>query len=481
MKRILCLLLTALFLCGCSSSPEPSEKAEEPQVVLKYYTIGREDPDLELVSQQLSDLLFKRYGFGIDYQRIDFNTYKETINAVINTDQKFDVLFTWDNHYYRNASQGIFLDLTPYLSHQGFSLQNAVDERFWKGVQVKGRVYGVPTNKELAPVAQFLFSRDLVEKYRMHPEKCHTIEDLEPLLALIQRNEPKVAPMVFTSERVNLAELIGYEYAAGENLPFVIKRGDPACHVVNLYETEEMENLQATLRRYYEKGYINKDATIRTAISRFSEEQVFCRIGSGGPDSAESFSVDFGYPIVSVPVSTPWVTNTSARGGVMAVNAKTAHPEEALTFLTAVNLDPEVRNLLNFGVEGVHYELTDQNQVRVLSEGYRGVPYTQGNWFILKTMEGENPQKWQRYQQYNEQAKSSYLLGFEPDLSGFQQEKNQVSQAYLRYDNALLTGSVDPEIYRERALRQMHLAGAETIQNELQRQINFWLADHPAA
>ena len=163
----------------------------------------------------------------------------------------------------------------------------------------------------------------------------------------------------------------------------------------------------------------------------------------------------------------------------MAINDKTAHPEEALTFLTAVNLDPEVRNLLNFGIEGLHYELTEKDQVRVLSDGYRGVPYTQGNWFILKTMEGESPQKWEQYQQYNEQAASSYLLGFEPDLSRFQQEKNQVSQAYLRYDNALLTGSVDPEIYRERALRQMHLAGAEAISSELQRQVNTWLADHP--
>ena len=143
--------------------------------------------------------------------------------------------------------------------------------------------------------------------------------------------------------------------------------------------------------------------------------------------------------------------------------------------LTAVNLDPDVRNLLNFGVEGVHYSLTDQDQVHVLSDGYRGVPYTQGNWFLLKTMEGEPLDKWKQYEVYNAQARSSRLLGFEPDLSQLHQELNQVTQVYLRYDTALLTGSVDPDLYMEKILRQMDLAGARKIERVLQSQVDAWL------
>ena len=197
----------------------------------------------------------------------------------------------------------------------------------------------------------------------------------------------------------------------------------------------------------------------------------------GGPESSRSFTVDYGYPIVTMAAGTPWVTNDSARGGIMAVNAKSPHIREALTFLTAVNLDPDVRNLLNYGVEGIHYSLTDNDQVHILSDGYRGVPYTQGNWFILKTMEGENPNKWKTYRIYNRQAKSSCLLGFEPDLSGLSQERTQVSQVYLRYDNALLTGSVDSEEFLEKVLRQMDLSGADKIINHLQKQVDTWLLE----
>ena len=474
MKRILSLLiLLILVFCGCTGAETPHTALTSDQVTLRYYTIGRADQDLKLVNEKLNEILSERYGFQVDYRKLDFNEYENTVNEIINTNQEFDVMFTWDSHYSRHAAQGAFLDLTEYL--HGSSLYQTIDERFWQGAKVGGRIYAVPTNKELAPVVQFLFSQALVDKYQIRPASFRTIHSLEPLLAMIHREEPNVTPLMLTSERVDLTGLIGYEYVAGSDLPFVVKQGDSTCQVVNLYETEEMTALMALLRRYYVKGYINQDAPLRTSISRFPGEKVFCRIGIGGPDAAKSFSVDYGYPIETIDASKPWVTNTSARGGMMAINADSPHKEEALTFLTAVNQDPDVRNLLNFGIEGVHYSMTDQGQVHVLSDCYRGVPYTQGNWFILKTMEGESPDKWKHYEIYNAQAKSSCLLGFAPDLSQLQQELHQVSQVYLRYDNALLTGSVDAGEYMDKILRQMDLAGAENIQKTLQHQVDNWL------
>ena len=475
MKRILALLFLLVLLCGCTAGEEADRDLPSDQVTLRYYTIGRADQDLKLVNEELNRLLSERYGFQVDYRKLDFNAYEGVVNEVINTNQEFDVLFTWDSHYSHHASQGAFLNLTDYLQGEGRELYDTVDPRFWQGARVGGQIYAVPTNKELAPVVQFLFSRDLVDKYQVRPASFRTMHSLEPLLAMIHREEPDVIPLMLTSERLDITGLLGYQYVAGGNLPFVVKQGDPACQVVNLYETEEMTTLMTLMRRYYEKGYINPDAALRTSISRFPEEKVFCRIGVGGPDSQQSFSVDYGYPIETIAVSKPLVTNTSARGGMMAINADSPHKKEALAFLAAVNLDPDVRNLLNFGVEGIHYSLTDQDQVHVLSDGYRGVPYTQGNWFLLKTMEGEPLDKWKQYEVYNAQARSSRLLGFEPDLSQLHQELNQVTQVYLRYDTALLTGSVDPDLYMEKILRQMDLAGARKIERVLQSQVDAWL------
>ena len=482
MKRILCILLALLFLLtGCTQEQAAKEASARQPVKLRYYTVGQPDPDLSQVNQALNDLLLERYGFTVDYQKIDWNGYIETVNGILHTNQDFDVIFTSDSLYVKHASRGAFMNLNDFLyTPSGKTLYDTVDPFLWKGVAIHDQIYGVPTNKELAPTEQFLFSKELVEKYQLNVEDYTTMESLEPVLRMITRKEPDTIPLFFTSDRVNVAALIGYEYVVGVEIPLVVRSGDPSCQVCNLYDTPEMKQFLKTMRRYYNAGLVNADATVRTAISRFDSEQVFCRIGTGGPESAESFSLKFGYPIVTQSVGTPWINNTAAQGGVMSINAHTPHPKEAIAFLNAVNLDPDVRNLLNYGIEGVHYRLTEQDQVEVLSDGYRGVPYTQGNWFILKTMVGEKPDKWQCYRTYNQQVKPSKLLGFQPDLEKCGTEWNQVEKIYRRFDNALLTGSVDPEVYCPMVLRELKEAGVETLRESLQAQIDAWLEEQMA-
>ena len=53
----------------------------------------------------------------------------------------------------------------------------------------------------------------------------------------------------------------------------------------------------------------------------------------------------------------PYIDNTSVQGAMMAISANSAHPVEAMKFLNLLNTDPYVMTLLNYGVEGVHYNL----------------------------------------------------------------------------------------------------------------------------
>lgn len=57
----------------------------------------------------------------------------------------------------------------------------------------------------------------------------------------------------------------------------------------------------------------------------------------------------------------------------MAVSSKTQYPDECVSFLNALNTDPDIRNLINFGIEDVHYTLTSSGQVHQISDAYTGV------------------------------------------------------------------------------------------------------------
>lgn len=390
--------------------------------------------------------------------------------------QNYDIAFAWNENYVTNAKNGSFLELGSYLSDNGQALFNAIDSRFWDGVTVNGGIYGVPTNKELATPIQFLFSQSLIDKYGFDVSACTTLESLEPMLEVIAANEPDCIPLFFDSSQIDILSIYGYTYLAGDSLPLVMRSDDPTCQILSLYDTPEAEHLFSTLHRYYQAGYINADASLRTSFSRYSDEQVFCRLASGGPDSSTSFSVDFGYPILAIQASLPVVTSASAQGGIMVVNAQTEHPAEALAFLNAVNTDPDVRNLLNYGIEGVHYQLTTDDQVSIISQNYRGVPYTQGNWFILKTAVGERLDKWDVYRAFNESAVTSPLLGFTLDDTTCQTAYHAVSRVYKKYRIPLLTGTVDPEIYLPQLRYELQKAGIALLSEKLQTQINAFLA-----
>lgn len=481
LRRMLPLLLAMVLLSGCANPAGlRGETLPEDPVTLVYYTIGTPDADLKLVNQALNDILLPRYGFRVEYNKIGWNDYTDQLNALMRTGEDYDIAFTWTDLYVRNAQSGYLLDMTDYLRTDGQKLYDAVDPRFWEGVTVRDRIWGIPTNKELTSPIQFLFSKELVEKYQIDVSRYTTLESLEPLLELISQKEPDCIPLFFDTSRLNLMNMGDYTYLTSETVPLVVKNDDPSCTVVNLFDTPYAKQMLRTLHKYYKLGYINQDAPIRTAVSRFTDEQVFCRISSGGPDSEASFSTDFGYPIVAVQASNAVVTSDSTQGGVMVVNASTKHPEESKAFLTAVNTDPDVRNLLKFGIEGVHYTLTDQDQVQIISDAYRGVPYTQGNWFILKTCVGEDPNKWDNYRAFNAQAVSSPLLGFNADYYVCETLYSNVSQIYAKYYVALMTGSVDPDAYLEQLGDELDKAGIQSLCAIMQNQVDSWLANKAA-
>lgn len=475
--RSLLLFVPVVFLaagCGGDREREKFPDSREEPARLVYYTIGEPDSGLGQVEEALNELLLERYGFTVSYNRVGWNDYEAKLDSLFSTDGKFDIAFAWTDNYVENALAGNWLDLTTYMEGTCADTFAAVNDKFWKGATVNGCIYGIPTNKELAVPMYFLYDRELVEKYDIDIREYPTLESMEPLLQMISGEEPEYIPLFMTNSNVNFASMGGYEYVTYADIPLVIRTEDASATVVNLYETEYCRELLDTLHKYYIAGYINEDASVRTAFSRFQGEKVFLRIASGGPDSEVSFSSTFGYPIVTQCASDLVVTSESALGGVMAVNAGTGHPEECAVFLNAVNTDPDIRNLLNYGVEGIHYELNEDGQVTYLSDDYRGVAYTQGNWFILKTVAGENPDKWEVYREFNDIAIESPILGFIPDLSDFSVECDNVGQVCRRYENALMTGTVDPEEFLPKLQDALEQAGIGTLQRELQRQIDFW-------
>lgn len=482
-------ILASGVLTGCSqnrnavssnsnSTSSVADTQTEP-VNLIYYTIGNPDSDLQKVNDQLNELLKKKINITVQYNKIPWNDYGTKISALVSSGADFDVAFASasdQGDYAGNALKGAWLDLTDYLQKDGKATYSMIDPLYWAGVMINNKIYGIPTNKEIAVPEWWMFPKELVNKYKIDISKYTTLESLKPLLSQIKKNEPDWLPMELDKNSNNFFSLDGYEYVISKEIPLMVKSDDPSMKIVNIFDTVTAQKTLATLREYYKAGYINEDAAIKESQSLEKGKKVFWKEAGGGPYSDASWSTDRGYPLVAQQVSKATVTTESTRGGLMVVNARTKHPEECIKFLNLLNTDPEVRNLVNYGIEGVHYTLNSDNQVEKISDGYAGVQYTQGNWFILNTVVGDPKDKWDKYREFNKTAVKSEILGFTTDTSKISSQIAAITQVWSKYYPGLMTGSVDPDEQLPKFLSELEAAGIDDVQAELQRQLVHWKA-----
>lgn len=491
---VLTIMLTLpLASCSSTSGEEHDPKISGDTVNLIYYTIGDSDKDLKLVTDKINEIMAKKIGVTITYIKVGWQEYNDRLNTLVSAGTPFDVAFV--PNYATDVQRSAWLRLDDYLTTVGKNMYDVIDPIFWQGMRMEdGGIYGVPTNKELAVRLHWMYPDSLVKKYDIDITKYNTLASLEPLLSMIKEKEPSYLTMELDKESQNFFALDGYEYFMDKTLPLMVRSLDPRAPVVKIFETKEARQVLDTLRHYYVNGYINEDAAVRKSQNLKKGELTFWKVAEGGPLSANSWSTDRGYKVVAYPVTSALITTESVRGGVMAVSAQTKYPVESVKFLNLLNTDPEIRNLFNYGIEGVHYTLDNNGQVvpkppeDKSSEltpdapaSYRGVQYTQGNWFILKTMGGEFPDplnKWEQFRASNAEDIKSSVLGFTPDLSRVQNQLQNIKMVWTKYYPSLMTGSVDVDTELPKFNRELSQAGIDEVQAEVQKQLDSWRAAH---
>ena len=486
-----CSIFTCFGLCGCSQKSGENSlfkeqlnregKTEKQSDYLVYYTIGTPDPDLELVTQEINQVLKEKINVTIQYNKIPWNNYGERSTALINSGSDFDMMFASSEadqgDYLGNAQNGVWLALDSYLEPgaSGYNMYQAIDPQFWDGVRVNGKIYGIPTNKEVAVPDwwMYMYPQELVDTYQIDISQYRTLESLEPLFAMIQKNEPDYTVFEMDKKGHNFFLLDGYDWVIDRNCPLMVKNDDPELQIVNIFATDYGRQTLDTLHRYYEAGYINNDAAVNDNGSLTKGQKTFLRVASGGPASDIAWSNDRGYPVVAQQVTESYITPSSACGSLMCINAQSDSVDACIRFLNLLNTDPELRDLFNYGIEGVHYTRNEDNKVVLPDDRqYTGVQYAQGNFFILSLTEDDPDDKWEQFHEFNKEAQPSTLLGFVADRSEISHELNEINTVCQKYWSNLITGTVDPEIELPKFLNELQMAGLDKVQEELQKQLD---------
>ncbi len=468
-------MLSLVLLTSCGTNSGKVDSNGNKITELTWYSIGIEPKDFGQVLPEVNKYLEEKIGVHLDMKFIDFGDYTQKTSVIINSGEPYDLAFTssWAGDYLGNSRKGAFLELNDLLdSEQGKKLKETIDERFWEGASIHGKIYGVPNQKELGVAPMWVFTKEYVDKYNIPYQDIHTLEDLEPWLKIIKENEPGVVPLYITK---------GFSYTVFFDQlvdPIGVEVNDDSLTIKNMFETEEMKKNLETLRRFYQLGYINGDSA--TAQDDKSVKRLVTK-GDGQPYAEKIWSKDLGYEVVSSPIVDTLVTNGSATGSLIAISSNSKNKEKAFEFLTLLNTDSYVRNLLNYGLEGVHYEKVGENSIKILNPEQRRyeIPYfSLGDLFLTYTLDSEPETKWEDFKEFNDEAKVSPALGFKFDASKVSSELAAINNVLEEFKQTLYSGSVDVEEYLGKLNAKLKEQGIDRVITEMQSQINEWKANN---
>jgi putative aldouronate transport system substrate-binding protein len=275
-----------------------------------------------------------------------------------------------------------------------------------------------------------------------------------------------------TSEFDNILRgaMLGIPYSA---------TGEDADQIVVTVEHPDLYNRLVAVHEWYEAGYINPDApTLDTVAYR----PVWAGQGFYGADAIWTQST--GVVVKISKFSGPNLSTASIRGAMNAINADSPHIEQALRYQELVNTNKEYRDILRYGIEGVHFNYQDDGTVMRTEQGrtnYVPWPFSQGSYSLSSVEAAEgvevDPNMWQVIFDGYTDLQATNAVGFALDITPVEGEVAALQVIVDKYWTGLITGVSDPAEEVPKMIAEMEAAGLREVQAEAQSQFDAFLAE----
>lgn len=479
-KKIISLLCAAAMITaaftGCgngaaqSAASQTASKSGADVPTLTWWLIGNQPENLQEGLDKINAYTAEKIGVKVDIKVAGWGDWDTKMNQIINSGEKFDIMFTNNSKYNQQIQKGAFADITDMVQKETPDLYKFIPEQVWSGAKVNGKIYSVPTYKDSSTTQYWVFDDSYVQKYKLDVPNIKTMDALDQALTKVKQGEGKsFYPMTliqsdgFSGMFNNYDDLtLGFKFLG-------VRIDDTSRKVVCTLEQKDIVDQLKMLHKWYQAGIINPDAP---TLKDSPKNKAFMS-AQGFPGAEIGWAADQGVKKYdTVQVTEPLYSNSTIQGSLNAISANSEHKVEALKFLQLVNTDQKLRDMLAYGVEGKDFEYKGDKVVKRLTDTWGIGNYAIGTFFDMATQEGSPADQWDQVKALNNKAVSSVCLGFTPDTSKLATEMANCQAAYDKYRYELETGASDPEKAIPNIVKDLKAAGMDKIISEMQSQID---------
>ncbi len=409
----------------------------------------------------------------------------EMINLIMASGEYYDMIFTceWLNSYDSAASKKLFYDITNLVENETPELYGIIGD-YWECAKLDGRIYGVPTLKDMGTEMMFRFNSDYYEGQKgMEIPEYMTFEELEPYLEAYKKDFPHKYPLGVSKGGipgfVNFLERI-----VGNLITIPYKSETPKA--VPIWECEELIERYRLLHKWYTLGYIHPDASALESTAIEKDTPVKFGVAWRGY-SGYSNPADWGFNVKTSIYDGPYISRATEQGAMIGICAgcDETHAKAALKYIELLNTDRKFRDILAYGIEGVHFEYLENGTVLRTREGidrYQVSLYPFGS-VVNASVESvsrdflSDPDQWKKvYEGYKEYGIFSKTNGFVYDKTRKEDIIATVNAIYSNYSTDLMTGTSDPDVVIPKMKEELIAAGIyellDDVNSELEKHLS---------
>jgi len=473
-KLVLFVLAVAIAFGATGCGAKNTTNNEKGNVELLWYVNSDPLNDLPKVLEKANEKTSEKLGITFNMKFIDDGAFTERLRMYMATGEEFDLCYAgYVNPYLTAVKNGGIIELDELIDKHAPDIKKLIPDYAFDAIRVDGKIYTIPNLQGMATVPTYFLRKELAEKYGLDKiDRVKNLEELEPYFDKMLADFPGIFPV-----NTAASDDIMYGYQTINDYA-VVNKDDPEHKVLFRLELPVYEKTLQRARNWYKKGYIRPDIEIVTNANEDIKAKKYAgTFSSYGPGSKENYKGEFGLDTHLIQYCEGFMSVPQIQAAMTAVSATSEHPEEAVKLLNYVFTDKDMHNLLQYGIEDVHYKKIDDKYIELIArDEYYLAPFKFGNSFNSYLLEGEPENKVEETKKINDESEKAVFLGFNINTDPIKNEIAQCDAIKEEYRKSLNSGTVDYKVVLPEYISRLKSAGVDRILSEIQTQLDEWWA-----
>ena len=472
MKKYMCILLVTMLCILRQISVYAETDDEIYEIYIQYTTINTEQNDISVVEEAINEISIPEIGARIHIVPVFIGNLASDTAYSISSGEKIDIVNVGlTNDMTTMVSEGLLLPLDELLEKYGNEILS-VNANVSEAQKVNGVTYAISQYPYAANSGGFYYNKSMADSLGIDMHDGMTIEELGDIGEKLKKHGVYLTSVGLSSHLSMIFFCSMESFGPSGNYGVIMHPADNT-EIINIYESDELREYYLTIRNWYEKGYLPENALIdETEVTQmFREGKIFgipTNVTSGqlGNGNFKSFTAD-------VIRTDEIITSTSGATEFMLGIASTCkNPEVTMKFINLIYSNPDVANLLNYGIEGLDYIRVDGTKNVITTDGTENIdnsgygsgfakfgnPMSQLIKYPLTDEYYSEIRKWEN------SAKKSLSFGYSFDAGDYALEAINISkilEEYLPILNVGFAEDVDSQI--DELIEKLDEAGMNKI------------------